>query len=270
MIISIAASKGGTGKSTTAAALGSILSQGGHRVILVDMDSQRDLTVMMGAAPKEKNIFECVFRSGKMKAVKINPNLVLIGGSRKMKHVTFMEAWKANPEYKDHPPELVLHRFLSPRAGQADYILLDCPPSLELITENALAVSDYVLIPSQAHVVSVNGIRSTLDFVDDFSKRVNKKLKVLGCFLTRFHKTTNLERSVFDLLKKTEPEKMLKTVIHQNVAVAEATHMGREMERYGEDREKEALVKTNRVFRGLEDYRRLADEILTIINKNQL
>ena len=265
MIISIANEKGGVAKTTTVAALGSVLSKRGYRVILVDLDSQSDLTVSLNVDPGGKNIFDCIFTSKRLVASKVNPNLVLVGGSPSMTPGIFSGAAGKEPELENIPPELVLHHFMSDKKDKADFILLDCPPNLELITQNALGCSDYLLIPTEPHSFSINGIESMLDYASELTQEVNKDLKVLGFFLTRFRKSTSLHMSVRELLKRKQGKYLLETTIHENVTVQEATHMGTELEAYGDEKEREAVVKGKKVFRGLADYQHLADEILTRI-----
>ena len=261
MIIAIANEKGGVGKTTSVVALGSVLSAQGYRVVLIDMDSQSDLTVALSANPGKKNIYDCLFTSKKLSAVRINPNLVLVGGSPKMTPGALVSRRPSNHQY-------IFREFMESKSQMADFFILDCPPNLDIATQNALAGSDYLLIPAEPHAFSVAAIDGMLNYASDFAKDFNSDLKVLGIFLTRFRKQTNLHASIREHLVALHPVRMLKTVIHENVTLQEATHVGSEIEKYGEEIKKQALVKTRFKFQGLSDYRKLCEEILLRIKND--
>ena len=266
MIITIANEKGGVGKSTTTVALGSVLAKRGYRVVMVDLDSQSDLTVSLGKVPGDRNTFDCIFTHKNILATRVNPKLVLVGGDPRMIPIRFKDQVENDPQFQYENPRLVLRDILGECRKNSDFILLDCPPNLDLITQNALACSDYLLIPTEPHNFSINGIRIMLDTALGFSSRLNESLAILGVFLTRFRASTSMHSDVHADLTRLYPEHMLKSVIHENVTVQEATHVGVEFEEYEIQKSKQALIKKNRPFRGLEDYRSLADEILDKIN----
>ena len=249
-------------KSTTTSALGSVLSSRGYKVIMIDLDSQCDLTISLRMDVEERNIFDCIFKHKGLLATNVNPNLVLVGGDARMTITEFTNQLRGDEEFKHENPRLVLREILNDSTSRADYVLLDCPPNLELITSNALACSDYLLIPTEPHSFSINGINTMMDYTASFQKRVNKELKILGIFLTRFRSNTRIHSEVKDELDRHYPGKMLHTVIHENITVQEATHMGKEFEKYGEEKAAQGLFKHEHPFRGLVDYRKLADEIL--------
>ena len=164
--------------------------------------------------------------------------------------------------------QYIFREFMESKSQMADFFILDCPPNLDIATQNALAGSDYLLIPAEPHAFSVAAIDGMLNYASDFAKDFNSDLKVLGIFLTRFRKQTNLHASIREHLVALHPVRMLKTVIHENVTLQEATHVGSEIEKYGEEIKKQALVKTRFKFQGLSDYRKLCEEILLRIKND--
>ena len=266
MVISIFSEKGGVAKTTTAAALGSILSRQGKRVVLVDLDSKPDLTRAFNQTAGERNIFDCIFNHRHLLAHNLNPNLVLVAGDHRMTPTNFSDHLKKDPDFQYENPRLILREVLQSSIDKADFILLDCPPNFELVTGNALACSNYLLIPTEANSFSVNGIGTVLEYSSNFTGRINKDLKILGIFLTRFRASTSIHSELKRSLEELYPEHMFSTVIHENTTVQEAIHLGKEFEIYKAEKARKARTSNRRPFRGLDDYRKLADELLTKIS----
>lgn len=262
-VIAIANAKGGVGKTTTTAAIASLLSNRGYRVIAADTDPQSDLSIGFNIDPQERNIFDCLFNFKKIKAVKVNENLVLVGGSLNMKPALFEKAAAEDKEYKLSPYGIIKKR-LKEVVDEADFILIDCPPNIDTIVMNALAASDYVLIPTEAHRYSINGIVEILDLVEALQSELNPQLQVLGILVTRFRSNTVIHSQLFDDLKESYPDYLFEKPIKENITLQEVSHEGQELVAYNLERQKEQLIKSR--FSGMENYEAAVEELLTRIN----
>lgn len=265
-VISIANEKGGVAKTTSCSAIGSVLSRLGYTVILIDLDPQSDLTISLGIEPKDRNIHDCLFEHRKLKAHPINDNLVIVGGSPEFTTIDFLDNLKKDEEYQYENPRLIIRQMIEDAKSRCDYILLDCPPNLEIITQNALLASDYVLIPSEAHSFSINGVENLVDQVMRFKKKAHPSLDVLGIFLTRYRTKTRSHEDLEEYFTRHHPKLFLKTYIHENITIQEATHSGRELEEHDNFKKQKSLVKSKQPFKGLKDYRDLVNEILNRMN----
>ena len=265
-VISIANEKGGVAKTTTAAALGSILSNRGFRVILIDLDPQGDLTTGLNIDPEDRNIYDCLFTHKKMRASKVNKNLVLVGGDPRMKPANFEKAGSEDPQYKYTP----LHIFkpaMDEVMAETDYIILDCPPNVDAITTNAMAVSDYVLIPTEAHRYSINGVRAIKEIIEGLIKgNVNPSLSLLGILITRYRSNTAIHTQMAKALREKYGDDIFSNVIKENITLQEVSHEGQEIVKYDKDRQLEQLVKSS--FTGMTNYESATDELLKRIKNS--
>lgn len=264
-VISIANEKGGVAKTTSCSAIGSVLSRLGYTVILIDLDPQSDLTISLGISPEDRNIHDCLFTHRKLKACPVNENLVLVGGSPEFTPIDFLDNLKKDDEYQYENPRMIVKQFIDQAKEKCDYIILDCPPNLEIITQNALLASDYVLIPSEAHSFSINGVENIVEQVTKFQRKANPDLAILGIFLTRYRTNTRSHEDLVKYFTKNHPNIFLQTYIHENITLQEATHSGRELEEHDTFKKQNSLVKKKQPFKGLQDYRELVSEILNRI-----
>ena len=265
-VISIANEKGGVAKTTTTAALGSILSNRGYRVILIDLDPQGDLTAGLNVDPQDRNIYDCLFNHKKMKASKVNDNLVLVGGDPRMKPSNFEKAGSEDAEYK-YTPLHILKRAIDQVLSDTDFILLDCPPNVDAITTNALAASDYVLIPTEAHRYSINGVQAIKEIIGGLKKgNVNPSLSLLGVLITRFRTSTAIHTQMAEALRSKYDEEVFSSIIKENITLQEVSHEGQEIVRYDQDRQSEQLVKSK--FSGIANYESVAEELLNRIKNH--
>lgn len=261
-VITIANEKGGVAKTTSTASIGSILSRLGRKVVLVDLDPQADLTVSLDIESEDRNIYDCLFYHKKILASKVNDNLVLVGGDPRLTPIEFMNALKMDKELEFDNPRLILKSLIDQIGSQAEFVILDCPPNREIITQNALAASDYVLIPSEAHNFSVNGINNIIEYIESFKNKLNPRLNLLGIFLTRYRQNTAIHSDMFEWFKENYPEQLFETKITENITLQEATQLGRELIDHDQIKRDQRLVKTKTQFKGLVDYQFLVDEIL--------
>ena len=244
-IIAIANQKGGVGKTTTTVNLSAALSLMGKKVLLVDCDPQGNASSGMGV-PKthrpntydmlisDKTAAECVVETEYGDVIPASKELA--AASVELIHAE-------NREY-------VLKNKISALYSEYDYIFLDCPPSLELLTVNALVAADSVLIPMQCEYYALEGIADLLTSIKMCSKRLNRRLGIEGIVLTMYDSRANLTTQVADELRKHLADKVYTTVIPRSVRLSEAPSHGL------------PGVVYDRVNRGSKGYMALAAEFL--------
>lgn len=242
-ILAIAQHKGGVGKTTSVINIGAALANKGYTVLLVDLDAQANLTESLGVAAGTKGILEALTSEDKVEPVTITDRLHLLPSSLDLAGTEVQLINTVGREYK-------LKEALQPLSKKYSYILIDCPPSLGLLTINALTVADEVYIPLQAEFLAVKGLKSLLDIIGLIRKQLNKKLKIGGVFITQYDGRKILNRNTGETLPELFKGRILKTKIRENVALAEAPTAGKDIYRY-------APTST-----GAEDYKKLADEII--------
>ena len=221
-IIAIANQKGGVGKTTTAINLCASLNNRGKDVLLVDCDPQGNATTGMGIKKsKGKSIYDVMFRNYPAQDAITSTKYGHMLSSR-------AELAAANIELVDmENRERVLKRCLAPIREKYEYILLDCPPSLELLTLNALTAADTVLIPVQAEFYAMEGLNDLIGTVRLVKQRMNPPLEIEGLVLTMYDKRTKLSGDVEEALKKYFPGKVYETVIPRNIRLSEAPSHGK-------------------------------------------
>ena len=222
-IISVANQKGGVGKTTTTVNLSTILAKKGKKVLLIDTDPQGNATSGLGIE-KESDLStydllitdvaaEDIIQETAIKNLYITPSNMNLAGAE-VQLVSMMSREQRMKEKLD----VIKNKF--------DYILIDCPPSLGLITLNAFTASDSVLIPVQCEYYALEGLGQLLNTVELVRKHLNKNLYVEGALLTMYDIRTNLANQVVREVKRFFQNKVYKTVIPRNVKVSEAPRYG--------------------------------------------
>jgi len=247
--IAIANQKGGVGKTTTSVNLGACLAHIGKKVLLIDIDPQGNAT--SGAGIDKGDIDQCIYNV-LVEDVEIDKviqqtdleNLDLIPATIQL----------AGAEIELVPTisrEVRLQRALTKVTKQYDYIIIDCPPSLGLLTINALTASDAVLIPVQCEYYALEGLSQLLNTVRLVQKHLNKGLMIDGVLLTMLDARTNLGIQVIEEVKKYFQNKVYKTIIPRNVRLSEAPSHGK------------PIIVYDSKSRGAEVYLELAKEVVT-------
>lgn len=240
-IIAIVNHKGGVGKSTTTHNLGKALALAGHRVLIIDNDPQANLTTATGTPPPARSIYSALCEDQPLPIVPVGEGLDLVPSE--------LEYTKA--EYKlqaDIKGYFKLRKALEKLDGYA-YVLIDCPPSLGILTLNALIAAHSVLVVVQSSFLSAKGLQTILDVVKDIRDDLNPRLQVEGFLLTQANNTV-IRRDIAEWVRDHYQGKVFQTVVRQNVALEEATARGQDIFQY------------NPHANGAEDYRNLAKELM--------
>ncbi|RZJ93715.1 MAG: ParA family protein [Hymenobacter sp.] len=243
-ILAITNQKGGVGKTTSTANIGAGLARMGKRVILVDLDPQTNLTKGLGIVAAEKNVYGALLGEYELEVYPLQKNLALVAGSPALSGFD-----KAKGDEVDR--EFLLKELLEPLREQSDYILLDCPPGLGLVTLNAYACAQALYIPLEAQMYGVDGLEKVLNLVKRMQRRLNPELTIGGLFFTRYNKHKILHRETTETLRGQYPDLLLKGVIRESVALGEAPHFGKDIFTYASH------------SAGATDYAELVTELLT-------
>ena len=228
-IISVANQKGGVGKTTTTVNLGTILAKRGKKVLLIDADPQGNATSGLGVEKEVENstydilvneaTLEDAIQDTIIKNLKVCPSNMNLAGAE-VELVSMMSREQRLKEKIDEIKE------------KFDYILIDCPPSLGLVTLNSFTASDSVLIPVQCEYFALEGLGQLLNTINLVKKHLNKNIKIEGALLTMYDARTNLSNQVVKEVKKYFDNKVYKTVIPRNVRLSEAPSYGMPITEY--------------------------------------
>ncbi len=228
-IISVANQKGGVGKTTTAITLSSMLAKKNKKVLLIDADPQGNATSGVGAQKEvEQSVYELLVNDTlaedaiyetKIKNLKICPSNINLAGAE-VELVSMISR------------EQRLKEKLEVIENQYDYIIIDCPPSLGLITLNAFTASNSVLIPVQCEYYALEGLGQLINTINLVKKHLNKDLEIEGALLTMYDIRTNLSNQVVKEVKKYFEDRVYKTVIPRNVRLSEAPSYGMPITEY--------------------------------------
>ena len=246
-VIAIANQKGGVGKTTTAVNLSSCVAALGKRVLIVDLDPQGNTTTGYGIPKRsvEKGTYEILIGEARASEAirKTEYRTDVIGSNTRLAG--------ASLEMIDLPArESRLRKALAEVQKDYDFIFIDCPPSLDLLTLNGLSACDSVLIPVQCEYYALEGLSQLMTTVRMVKKALNRKLVMEGVLLTMFDGRTNLSIQVVEEVKKHFPGEVFSAVVPRNVRLSEAPSHGKPITAY------------DRMCRGAEAYLALADEIL--------
>ena len=222
--IAIVNQKGGVGKTTTAVNLAACVGKAGKRVLLVDIDPQGNATSGLGVNKKSvvRSTYDLLIGEAAAEDVRIRTkfkgldllpaNINLAGAELELSELDSREAR--------------IKRFLAPLKAEYDFIFLDCPPSLGLITLNALCAVDSVLVPIQCEYYALEGLSQLMNTIRQVKRRYNTLIELEGVLLTMYDGRLNLTQQVVDEVKRFFPQKVYATVIPRNVRLSEAPSFG--------------------------------------------
>jgi chromosome partitioning protein len=222
--------KGGVGKTTSAIDLGAYLAEAGRSVLLVDFDSQANLTSGVGLdkAKAKPGVYELISgKAGLDKVIHKTPvkNLEVIPSG-----IDLSGAAVELVEQEDR--DLFLKKALEPVRSRYDYIMIDCPPSLGVLTLNGLAAADSVLIPMQCEYFAMEGLSLLLQTIRRIQKSLNTELRIGGIFFTMYDQRTRLAQDVVKEVSAYFREKVFETIIPRNVRISEAPSHGLPISHY--------------------------------------
>ena len=247
-IIAIANQKGGVGKTTTAVNLSAYLGAKGKKVLVCDMDPQANATGGLGVDKDELeySIYDALINDMPLsvliqKTASKNVDVVPSGPDLSGAEVELVD--ETEREFK-------LKKQLMPLKEKYDFILIDCPPSLGLLTINALIAADSLIIPIQCEYYALEGVTKLLESMNMVKKRMNPDLEIFGVVMTMFDSRTTLSKQVVDEVQSFFGKKMFKTIIPRNVKIAEAPSHGMPVSMYA------------RISKGASAYAKLAKEVI--------
>lgn len=243
MIYAISNHKGGVGKTTSTINIGAALASKNKKVLLVDLDPQANLTQSLGIQNAEITIYDNLRGEQMISPLEYKTNLYVLPSS--------LDLSAAEIELSSEPGrEYILKELLEKLKNKFEYILIDCPPSLGLLTINALTAADYVIIPMQAEYLPLRGLAKLTEVINKIKSRLNTELKIGCVFLTQYDARKVLNRDVAESVSEFFGNKFLKNKISSNVALAEAPSQGKDIFSY------------NKHCKGAEDYRSIVDELI--------
>ena len=247
-VISLLNHKGGVGKTTSAINIGAALVEMGKKVLLVDLDPQANLTLSLGLPRERVTIYESLRGESELLPISVKPNLDVVISSLDLSGAEMELINEAGREY-------ILRELFEPVVGDYDFVLIDCPPSLGLLTLNALTSSHFIIIPLQTEFLALQGLTKIKQVVDKVKVRLNKQIEILGVMATMYDSRKILNRDVVDTIKKFFGKRVFQTMIRDNVALAEAPSKRLDIFEY------------NRNSIGAQDYLELSREVLERIEQ---
>lgn len=243
-IYSISNHKGGVGKTTSTINIGAGLNKLGHNVLLIDLDPQANLSQSLGIFNEKSNIYTALSGDTPLEPMEVIPGFDVVPSTLDLSGAEIELASEAGREY-------ILKELIDDLKKKYDYILIDCPPSLGLLTINAFAASDKVYIPLQAQYLAVQGLTKLVEVIGKVRKRLNKKLMPGGVFITQYDARKILNRDIVGVIEGHFKEDVFNTKIRDNIALAEAPTQALDIFRY------------NPKSYGAEDYLNLVKEMIT-------
>lgn len=215
VIISLLNHKGGVGKTTSAINIGAGLVELGKKALLIDLDPQANLTLSLGLPRSQNTIYQALRGEAPLMPISAKEGLDVV--------IATLDLSGAEMELiNEAGREFILRELLEPVRLQYDYIIIDCPPSLGLLTLNALTSSDMVIIPLQTQFLAMQGLAKIKQVIQKVKLRLNKKLVIGGVLATMYDSRKVLNRDVIDTIQKYFGDLVFETRIRDNVALAEA------------------------------------------------
>ena len=247
--IAIANQKGGCAKTTTAVNLSAGLVASGKKVLLIDLDPQANTSQWIGANNHVGGVFELLTAKSDVQALVQTTGiegLSIIRGAREISNLEKALAGELAVESR------LKRRLKSMDLNQYDYVIIDTPPTLSLITLNALSAADSVLIPVTTHVMSLSGVAQLIQTLEEVREVLNPQLKILGLLPCRVDLRTRHSQDILDALSERFGDQVLKSHIHENVRIAEAPSF------------KQSIFDYRPKSSAAEDFRMLAQEVINL------
>lgn len=245
--LALANQKGGVGKTTTAVNVSSYLASIGHRILLVDLDPQGNATSSLGIDKRTlaRSTYDVLVHGEDLDDAllrEVRPRLDLLGANNTLAGAEVELVQMTSREKR-------LQRAFSGQTDRYDAVIIDCPPSLGLLTINAFTAADGVVVPIQCEYLALEGLMQLINTMDLVKRRLNPALDVLGVVMTMYDARTRLSTQVVENVRKFFPNRMFRTIVPRSVRLAEAPSHG------------QTIIEYDARSAGAEAYRRLGDEI---------
>ncbi len=241
--IAISNNKGGVGKTTTTVNIAAALQMLGNRVLVIDIDHQAQSTYHLGIDPNKVkySVYDIMSGEAEINKIIVDRNgIFVLPANTSLRNIEFLPV----------PAKEFLLRDALEGMNDYDYVILDCPPSLGILTLNALSYSREVIIPLQVQFLPFHGMYNLFEALDMVKKRLNRDIQVCGIIGTMFNAKKDINREVLDETEKRLPGKLFKTLIRENTALQEAPSWGKTIFEYKPESQ------------GAKDYMSLAKEIV--------
>ena len=247
-VVAVANQKGGVGKTTTTVNLAALFAERGYRVLVVDADPQGNATSSFGVDKSglDETLYDAMLDAERVSQLPIRdvrPGVNLLPATPDLAAV---EVELVGRQAREH----ALHRALATLGVGHDVCLIDCPPSLGLLTVNALTAADDVLVPLQCEFLALEGLGQLLSTIELIRRGLNRDLRILGVVMTMYDARTRLSAHVVEEVRRHLPEELLATIVPRAIRLAEAPSYGQVISEYDPD------------SRGAVAYQQLADEVL--------
>ena len=247
-IIAIANQKGGVGKTTTAINLSACLAEKGKKVLSIDMDPQGNMTSGLGVDKDsvEKTVYDLIIGEAQIEEIickDVLENLDVLPTNIDLSAVEIELIGIDNKEY-------IIKNEVDKVKDNYDFVIIDCPPSLSMLTINAMTTADSVLVPIQCEYYALEGLSQLIHTIELVKERLNSNLEIEGVVFTMYDARTNLSLQVVENVKDNLNQNIYKTIIPRNIRLAEAPSYGMPINQYD--------PKSS----GAESYRLLADEVI--------
>ncbi len=252
-VISVTNQKGGVGKTSTAINLSASIAAAEFKTLLIDIDPQANSTHGLGVYETENSVYEVLIGEEEAKDCIINtymPNLDLLPSN-----IDLVGAEVEVVSFSNR--ERLLKNALENIKYEYDYIVIDCPPSLSLLTLNSLTASDSVIIPVQCEYFALEGLGQLLNTINIVKKQLNPELEISGVLLTMYDKRLNLSKQVVEEVKKYFGDKVFNTIIHRNVRISEAPSYAK------------PVILYDAISTGAKNYISLAAEVISRTNNKR-
>ena len=251
--IAISNQKGGVGKTTSSINVAAYMTGMGYKVLLIDLDPQENLSKAWGVEAPTKNVYSLILGDVSCKEAIYSLNgkltaeqqgiLDMLPGSSNFARYEKLRAGEVNAQFD-------LKKVLASITHAYDYIIMDCPPALGLITVNAFACANYVLVPIEAQLFAMEGMESICDTIKKIQEFINPALAWLGVFFVRHNKRNILNKEVEKFMEEQYAGQLFRTTIRENISLRESPHEGKDIFSYAPN------------SNGAKDYEALTKEII--------